>query len=96
MQNSTLVKLMRAKSLIFFALQYSNLNKNKTRKNRDFMRVDILIFYNGSNSGHIGSKLGGCSLNSCNRLLFIKKAGIPNICLSSLTKYRSFIFSIIF
>lgn len=56
MQNSTLVKLTRAKSLIFFALQYSILNKNKTRKNRDFMRVDILIFYNGSESGHIGSK----------------------------------------
>lgn len=57
MQNSTLVKLTRAKSLIFFALQYSNLNKSKTRKNRDFMLVDILIFYNGTNSGHIGSKL---------------------------------------
>lgn len=57
MQNSTLVKLTRAKSLIFFALQYSILNKNKTRKNRDFMRVDILIFYNDSESGHIGSKL---------------------------------------
>lgn len=51
------------------------------------MLVDILIFYNGSESGHIGSKLGGCGTLCRNRLLLsdrapkrppISDSGLPN------------------